>query len=141
MGFQFSKSSKDRMGGVHPDLISTFNEAIKYSPVDFGVPEFGGKRTQGEQYQLFLKGLSKCDGTKNKSKHQSGMALDFYAYVGKATWDKNCLSIVAGAIMTNHAKLKKEGKVSKDYDLVWGGTFGSDNFNGWDMPHFELIEL
>lgn len=126
------------MEGVHSELIIIFTEAIKNSPIDFGIPNQGGLRTAGEQNQLFQKKVSKCDGIQNKSKHQSGGALDFYAYVnGKASWNKAHLSMVAGVILTTAKRLKKEGKVS--FDLKWGGTFNSNRFQGWDMPHFEIV--
>lgn len=137
MSFQFSKKSFDIMIGVCPDLIIVFAEALKNSPIDFGVPEFGGLRTQGEQNQLFQKNLSKCDGFEKKSNHQTGDALDFYAYVnGRASWDKTHLAIVASAIMTTAKRLKKEGKIN--FDLTWGAEFGSMDFHGWDYPHIEI---
>ena len=143
MAYRFSSKSIERMKGVHPDLIVIFNEAIKNSPIDFGVPASGGVRTAAEQLNLFNDGKSKCDGTKKKSRHQMkedgfGHALDFYAYVnGKASWEKNHLAMVAGVIMATAERLKKEGKVTGS--LYWGGQFGSADFNGWDMPHFERV--
>ena len=53
MCHQFSKRSIERMKGVHADLIVIFNEAIKHSQVDFGIPVSGGLRTAGEQNLLF----------------------------------------------------------------------------------------
>ena len=132
------------MKGVHPDLIVIFTEAIKNSPIDFGIPETGGVRTIDVQRELYEKGVSKADGIKNKSCHQAkadgyGHALDFYAYVnGKASWATNHLCMVAAALIITSKRLKKEGKIS--HDIYWGGQFGSSDFNGWDMPHFEIVE-
>ena len=138
MCYKFSSKSNERMKGVHPDLIVIFTEAIKNSPIDFGIPRSGGVRTEEEQNQLFIDKKSKCDGVKNKSYHQSGNALDFYAYVnGKASWSVNHLCLIAGVIMTTAKRLKKEGRIS--HDIYWGGQFGSSDFNGWDMPHIELV--
>ena len=131
------------MQGVHPELIIIFTEAIKNSPIDFGVGNNGGVRTAGEQNLLFQKGVSKCDGIQDKSEHQVkddgyGHALDPYAYVnGKASWNKGHLSMVAGVILTTAKRLKKEGKIS--IEIKWGGTFGSNRFQGWDMPHFQIV--
>ena len=137
MCYQFSLRSVQRMKGVNSELITVFNEAIKNSPIDFGVPGDGGLRTAAQQGKLFKAGQSKCDGVDNKSYHQSGNALDFYAYVdGKASWDKHHLSMVAGVIITTAKRLKKEGKIS--IELYWGGQFGSSSFNGWDMPHIQV---
>lgn len=135
---KFSKTSAERMQGVHPDLITIFNEAIKYSEIDFGIPEFAGKRTAGEQNILFQRGVSKCDGFNDLSFHQTGKALDFFAYLnGHASWDKVHLSLVAGVIMATANRLKRCGKITST--IKWGGEFGSDDYNGWDMPHIQIV--
>lgn len=135
--FTFSKRSIERMKGVNPELVAVFLEAIKYSPVDFGIPQYGGLRTKEEQNGLFAKNVSNCDGINNISNHQRGQALDFYAFVnGKSSWNKVHLSMVASCILSTAKRMKKEGKIS--IELTWGGAFGSDNFNGWDMPHIEV---
>jgi len=127
------------MQGVHPDLIIIFTEAIKNSPIDFGIPGDGGLRTAARQKQLCDEGASQCDGYKNKSYHQSGNALDFYAYVdGSASWSVHHLSMVASVIMSTANRLKKEGKIT--IDLYWGGQFGSSDFTGWDLPHMEIAK-
>ena len=135
--FSFSRSSTENMLGVHSDLITIFTEAIKNSPIDFGVPSSGGLRTEEQQRILFMDGKSRCDGHENKSYHQTGNALDFYAYVnGRASWDKVHLAIIAGVILGTAKRLRKEGKVESV--IKWGGTFGSAKYHGWDMPHFEI---
>jgi peptidoglycan L-alanyl-D-glutamate endopeptidase CwlK len=124
----------ERMKGVDSDLQIVFHAALDDSPIDFGIPAHGGRRTPGEQNELFIQNLSKCDGFNTKSKHQSGNALDFYAYVnGKASWDKVHLAMVASCILTTAKRLKIEGLI--DSELEWGGTFDSNSFDGWDMPH------
>ena len=142
--FTFSKRSIERMQGVHLDLITIYLEAIKVCPIDFGIPEFGGLRTKGEQNILFQKGLSKCDGFDRVSNHQlpydepRGNALDFYAYInGKASWDKVHLAIVAATLLSTANRLLKEKKIS--IRIKWGATFGSNSFNGWDFPHIEVV--
>ena len=138
MCYQFSKTSIERMKGVHPDLITIFSEAIKNSPIDFGIPESGGVRSAGQQNILFQQNVTKCDGIQTISKHQSGNALDVFAYVnGKASWNKNHLCMIAGVVLATAKRLKKEGKIQ--VEIKWGGTFGSDNFQGWDLPHYEII--
>jgi peptidoglycan L-alanyl-D-glutamate endopeptidase CwlK len=135
--YKFSNRSKSRMKNVHPELILIFEEAIKISPIDFGIPKHGGIRTAEEQNQLFNEDLSKADGYDKLSKHQSGDALDFYAFIGgKASWNKVHLSMIATVIMLTAKRLKEEGKIS--IDIRWGGTFGSKKFHGWDYPHIEI---
>jgi len=136
--FNFSKRSFERMQGVHPDLIVIFTEAIKTCPIDFGVPATGGLRTVKVQGKLFIDNKSKCDGILSISNHQTGNALDFYAYINKkASWDKVHLSIIAGVIMATAKRLLKEGKIS--IKIKWGGEFGSQSFHGWDYPHIEVV--
>jgi len=132
MAFHFSKRSIDRMDGLDERIRELMHRVIAISPIDFGIPEYGGLRTVEEQHQLFCKGLSKCDGTKIKSRHQSGYAVDVYAYVGgRASWNKVHLALIAGVVLSVAQQMKLK--------VVWGGTFGSKDFKGWDMPHFELI--
>lgn len=138
MCYKFSSKSSERMKGIHPDLIVIFTEAIKNSPIDFGIPKLGGMRTSEEQLALYMDEKSKCDGVNSISNHQKGKALDFYAYVdGAASWKKHHLSMVASVIMTTAKRLHKEGKIS--HEVYWGGQFGSSDFSGWDMPHIELV--
>lgn len=133
------------MQGVHPDLVLVYFEAIKDSPIDFGVPSDGGVRTAQRQNEMYLDPSIKtnCDGHENKSKHQIkegkvyGEALDFYAYVNnKASWDEVHLAMVAAVLMATAKRLRREGKIK--IEIEWGGTFGSNNFKGWDMPHFNI---
>jgi len=125
--FNFSKKSHERMITADYRLVQIALEAIKISKVDFGIPEFGGRRTDQEQAALYNKGASNCDGIINKSKHQSGLALDVYAYVnGKASWKTEHLTSVAVAMLQSASLL--------GYKLSWGGFFRSFI----DLPHFQL---
>lgn len=137
MTFEFSERSLERMKGVHPDLEMVFRAALDDSPIDFGIPGYGGLRTEKEQNTLFRQDKSKCDGVFIKSNHQSGNALDFYAYVNdSASWNKVHLAMVAAVILSTAERLRIEGLINTE--LKWGGTFGSDSFDGWDMPHIEI---
>ncbi|MEO9475866.1 MAG: hypothetical protein ABJG41_10035 [Cyclobacteriaceae bacterium] len=136
--YELSSSSRKRLEGVDPQLVTLIEESLKVCPIDFGIPQYGGVRTDEEQYELYLAGKSKCDGYKIRGNHQKaedglGKAIDVYAYVnGRASWDAVHLGIIAGVILS---KAKEMG-----ISIRWGGTFGSKEFNGWDKPHFELIE-
>ena len=125
--FKFSKNSLLNREGVDQRLIDISNLAIQITNVDFGIPKLGGLRTVENQAALFASNKSKADGVVNKSYHQSGKALDVYAYVdGKASWSKQDLAIVGCAMLQAAAEL--------GYKLKWGGLWKS-----WqDFPHFEL---
>mgnify|MGYP000497546329 CR=1 FL=1 len=125
--FYLSESSKNNRTGVDQRLIEISDRAIKISVVDFGHGPYSGLRTATDQAQLFTAGKSKCDGRVNLSYHQSGNALDVYAYVdGKASWEKEHLAMIASAMLQAANEL--------GHKLEWGGLW-----KGFcDMPHFQL---
>jgi len=125
--FKLGSNSIKNLAGVDSRLVETVTLAITISPIDFGIPSTGGLRSGSAQAQLFKDGVSKADGVNNKSYHQSGKAVDLYAYVdGKASWDKAHLTIIATSMLQAAAHL--------GYPLKWGGLWKS-----WqDMPHYEI---
>lgn len=126
--YRLSKNSLRNLDGVHPELVDVVKLAIQLTKVDFGIPSTGGYRTAEAQHKLFLDGKSKADGYTNKSYHQTGNAVDVYAYVdGKASWQPEHLSQVACAML--------EAAIRLDVNLRWGGHFKSFV----DMPHFERV--
>lgn len=130
--FKFSKSSLKNMEGVNHKLKLVAEGALYISLVDFGIPKFGGLRTAEEQYILYMDGKSQLDGTRKKSYHQTGRALDFFAYVdGRASWEPVHLSMVACAFL----QVASQFKIS----LSWGGLWANgDKYYGRDMPHIQL---
>ena len=127
MTFQLGKNSMKNMEGIDDRLIDIAELAITLSPVDFGIPSSGGFRSTQDQAELYTSGKSKCDGTTNKSYHQTGKALDVFAYVdGKASWDTLHLTTIATAMLQSASQL--------GHELQWGGIWRS-----WkDMPHFQI---
>ena len=125
--FKLGKNSIKNLTGVDGRLIEIADLAITLSNIDFGIPSTGGLRSVEDQAKLFDDGKSKADGVNNKSYHQSGKAIDLFAFVdGKASWDKLHLALCAAAMLQAAAQL--------GYPLRWGG-----NWKSWqDMPHFEL---
>ena len=125
--FKLGQNSLNNRAGVDPRLIEISDLAISLSNIDFGIPSTGGLRTTEDQAKLFTSGVSKADGRKNKSYHQTGRAVDVYAYVdGKASWEKEHLALIAAAMLQASAEL--------GYKLSWGGLWTSFS----DMPHFQL---
>lgn len=132
MSFAFGKVSLERLSTCDADSQKVAKLAITRSPIDFGIA--CGGRSPADQMIAFKTGKSKCDGVKNKSKHNyiPSQAFDVYAFVnGKASWDENHMCIIAGVIMACASEL--------GINIRWGGTFGSDSFNGWDKPHYEKV--
>lgn len=127
--FSLSNRSKKRREGIDPRLIEISDLAITLSAVDFGHPGDAGIRTAERQNELYNAGKSKCDGYGNASFHQTGLALDFYAFVeGKASWNKYDLAMVAAAFLQAASIL--------GYKLEWGGLWSGFK----DYPHVQLLE-
>ena len=130
--FKLSTKSKQHREGVSHKLIEVGDLAIQITLVDFGYPDGGGLRTASYQRELYTAGKSKADGIVNESYHQSGNALDFYAY--KPGWDsynRELLAMVACAHLQAASIL--------GYAVEWGGLWeGSQEVYGWDMAHIQL---
>ena len=134
--FNLSNTSNKRMNGVDIRLIEIANLAIQITAVDFGIPEDGGLRTANRQAFLYATNKSKADGYNDISNHQTGHALDFYAYInGKASWEHEHLAMVAAAFLQAASIL--------GYAVNWGGLWEDHKITngipyGWDMAHIEL---
>ena len=129
MAYKLSTRSIINRQGVNPKLIAICDEAIRLTPIDFGIPSSGGYRTAEQQYALFCDGKSKADGYDKKSYHQTGNALDFYAFVdGKASWEEGHLAVVAATFL--------QAAIKMDIKIQWGGLWKGFR----DMPHIQLME-
>ena len=124
MNFRLSNRSLRRLKDIEPVLIDILKESIKYSPYDFGIPIYGGKRTLSQQKQIYSIGRTKelhrkpITWTLN-SYHMTGKAFDIYAYVnGKASWDLKYLEPIARHIQSVAMDCFKV-KLHWGYDL-WG---------------------
>ena len=122
MTFALSKRSKDRLEGVHPDLVAVVNLAIERTPLDFTVLE--GLRSIERQRQLVAKGASK---TMN-SRHLSGHAVDLAPIDenGAVSWDWPLYHMLAPVV--------KQAAADLGVDLEWGGDWKSFK----DGPHWQL---
>lgn len=138
MGFAFGTKSLENRQGVDPRLIEIDDLAIQITLVDFGHGKYAGRRTVALQAELFRDGKSRKDGVVKKSYHQTGKALDFYAFVdGKASWQHEHLAMVACAYFQAASIL--------GYKISWGGLWSSSRSDlingikyGWDMPHIQI---
>jgi peptidoglycan L-alanyl-D-glutamate endopeptidase CwlK len=137
MTFTLGKKSRERLSGVHPDLIKVVERAIELTEVDFTVLE--GVRSKSRQEKLVELGASQ---TMN-SRHLTGHAVDLGALVaGQVRWDWGLYLRIAGAVRTASLEL--------GIPIRWGGTWGLlSDLNGDitadvlhkrfpDGPHYEL---
>lgn len=82
MPYSLGERSRQRLQGVHPDLVKVVERAIQITPVDFTVLE--GLRTIQRQQELLASGAT----TTLKSRHLTGHAIDLGAFVGgEVRWD------------------------------------------------------
>ena len=76
MSFALGQRSRERLQGVHPDLVKVVERAIELTSVDFTVLE--GLRTVERQGELVAKGASQT----MESRHLTGHAVDLGALIG-----------------------------------------------------------
>jgi peptidoglycan L-alanyl-D-glutamate endopeptidase CwlK len=121
MGYKLGLRSKQRLKGVHPDLVAVVKRAIEISEVDFTVLE--GIRSEKRQAELLAKGAS----TTMRSRHLTGHAVDLGAYVdGSVRWDWPLYHKIAAAM--------KQAAKEQGVAMEWGGDWAKFP----DGPHFQL---
>jgi len=119
--YQLGPRSKQRLKGLHPDLVKVVERAIEITIVDFTVLE--GLRSPERQKALVEIGASQ---TLN-SRHITGHAVDLGAWVGdEVRWDWPLYHKIAAAM--------KDAAKQEGVKIVWGGDWRSFK----DGPHFEL---
>lgn len=121
MTYRLSQRSRDRLKGVHADLVRVVELAITLTEVDFMVLE--GLRTPERQAELVKARASQT----MRSRHLTGHAVDLGALVGGSLrWDWPLYRHIATAMKT--------AAEQSNVPLVWGG----DWLTLKDGPHFEL---
>lgn len=119
--FHLGRRSKQRLEGLHPDLVKVIEKAITITRVDFSVLE--GLRTEARQRELFTAGAS----TTMNSRHLTGHAVDLGAYVGGTiAWDWPLYDQIGAAM--------KLAAAEEGIKIEWGGDWRSFR----DGPHFQL---
>jgi peptidoglycan L-alanyl-D-glutamate endopeptidase CwlK len=119
--YKLGARSKQRLKGVHDDLVRVVERAIEITTVDFTVLE--GLRTPERQKALYESGASQ---TLN-GRHITGHAVDLGAWVdGEVRWDWPLYHKIAAAM--------KEAAKQLDIKIVCGADWKSFP----DGPHFEL---
>lgn len=118
MTYKLGTRSKQKLSGVHPDLIEVVTKAISISTVDFTVLE--GIRSVSRQRELYKAGKS----TTMNSRHITGHAIDLAPW--PISWDWDEFYPIADAM--------KEAAEDLDISIDWGGDWKSFP----DGPHFQL---
>jgi len=124
VSYKLSERSLSRLVGLHPALSFAVTEAIRVTPVDFGVIE--GVRTIERQRELVETGKSKT----LDSYHLYGLAVDLVPYIdGRYRWDDDtAFSAVAGAM--------KQVIDTHGLKIDWGWELWQ-----WDKPHWQMTGM
>lgn len=121
MTYTLSQKSRDRLVGVHQDLVKVVERTIEITEIDFVVLE--GVRSKTRQEQLVKAGASQT----MRSRHLTGHAVDLGAYVaGSVRWDWPLYHKLAVAVKQAAAELQ--------IPIEWGGDWTTFK----DGPHWQL---
>ena len=124
MAFKLSTRSKNKLKGVHPDMVAVVERAIELTKVDFGVTY--GVRSLAEQEKLVASGRSQT----MKSKHliqDSGYshAVDVVAYDGSdVDWEINVYDDICDAF--------KQAAIEKGVAVKWGAAWSEGDIRSYD---------
>lgn len=133
---KFSKRSKDKLNTCHPDLITVFNEVIKY--MDCTILE--GVRTHERQQELLNQGKTKTLNSKHlPNKDGLSMAVDVIGY--PIDWnDRDRFVYFAGLVIGVSNMLYASGKISHKIrsGIDWDMDNSIADTSFFDGPHFEL---
>lgn len=133
MSFKLSKKSKDRLVGVHPDLVKIVERAIQLTKNDFVVGE--GVRTIATQKKYVRIGASKTMKSRHipsSNKCNLSCAVDLWALNDTdndgdldINWVSSNYRVIADAMKAAAKEL--------NIPIEWGVDLW-----GWDGPHFQL---
>ncbi|MDB3972869.1 M15 family metallopeptidase [Gammaproteobacteria bacterium] len=127
--YSLSFRSRQRLSGVHPDLVAVVKRAIEITKQDFSVIE--GIRSVERQRELLKSGAS----TTMNSRHITGHAVDLapYPFNGDVDGDGK-INIEDWDQYYPIEKAMKQAAKELDVDLEWGGDWKTFK----DGPHFQL---
>ena len=124
---KFSNKSKEKLKGVHPDLVKVLELAITYTKQDFSITE--GVRTKEQQAIYVRTGKSQTMNSKHLvQKDGYGHAIDVVPY--PVSWELEKFYPIADAI----TKAAKELKVT----VRWGGAW--INLNSSKLSAKQLLD-
>ena len=124
MAFNLSNRSRNKLEGVHPQLVAVVEGAIKLTKVDFGVTY--GVRTIAEQEKLVAAGRSQT----MKSKHliqDDGFshAVDVVAYDGSdVVWELNVYDDICDAF--------KVAARDVGISIKWGAAWSEGDIRSYE---------
>ena len=119
--YKLGARSKQRLKGVHDDLVKVVERAIEITTVDFTVLE--GLRDPDRQKAIFEAGGS----TTLNSRHITGHAVDIGAWVdNQVDWSWPLYHKIAAAM--------KEAARQVNVPIEWGGDWKMKDGPHWQLP-------
>lgn len=123
VGDLLAPRDRDRLRGVHPDLIRVVERARGYAPFIVGE----GVRTLERQRQLILEGKSRIPLHRaHTGRHVTGHAVDLYPINGKRVADMPRADYAE--VVQAMKRAAAECRVDVEHGYDWQ----------WDAPHHEL---
>ena len=127
MSYKLSLRSRQRLSGVHPDLVAVVKRAIEITEQDFFVGE--GIRSIERQKRLVASGASRT----MRSRHLTGHAVDLHPFPYKGDHDSDGVpNSDDWDAYDPIVKAMREAAEDFGFDLTHGWDWG------WDAPHHEL---
>ena len=125
---KFSKKSKEKMKGVHPDLVKVLELAITYTKQDFSITE--GVRTKQQQAIYVQTGKSQTMNSKHLvQKDGYSHAVDVVPF--PVSWDLEKFYVIADAVEKAAEQLNVK--------IRWGGAW-TTFVNGIDDNEKEMVQ-
>ena len=125
---KFSKKSKEKMKGVHPDLVKVLELAITYTKQDFSITE--GVRTKQQQAIYVQTGKSQTMNSKHLVQRDGySHAVDVVPF--PVSWDLEKFYVIADAIEKAAEQLNVK--------IRWGGAW-TTFVNGIDDNEKEMVQ-
>lgn len=126
--YKFGKSSREKLKGVHPDLVKVMERAISISKQDFSITQ--GVRTKSEQTRLVAQGKSKTMNSKHLVQRDGySHAVDVVPF--PVSWDLEKFYVIADAVEKAAEQLNVK--------IRWGGAW-TTFVNGIDDNEKELVQ-
>ena len=126
MAFKLSTRSKNKLKGVHPNMVAVVERAIELTKVDFGVTY--GVRSLAEQEKLVASGRSQTMKSKHlKQKDGYSHAVDVVAYDGSnVVWEINVYDDICDAF--------KQAAIEKGVAIKWGAAWSEGDIRLYKGP-------
>jgi peptidoglycan L-alanyl-D-glutamate endopeptidase CwlK len=128
--FAFGAESEAALATCDPRLVAVFREVIKH----YDCKVLCGYRNQADQAKAIADGTSKTPWPKSKHNTLPSLAVDVVPY--PIDWNnRERFALFAGFVLGIAAGMGIKLRSGADWN-----SNGNTKDDGWDMPHFEIVE-